>query len=1102
MPNSFSEAEVTWIAEFVGSSVSSGAAAEGRALKQEAVLKSVYGNMDYLADELGSAFSFEISRESSHAIKRAFNVRKSFKGVSDDHDAGKELDAYWDLRRFAGSNPPANDDDDDRMEQTVSMIETAKQQGKIEISGGDDSIGKLKTAIGEVKRMLTTMEEAVDESGQRLFSDEDIMERLFKPMIRQGVFPESFVPDKYSEVAKVFGGASEAYMDRLIEGTAKGTINDTKHNANFAVSVCKKTTDVALTTVKVVDACGGPANAVKYAKFAQTAVMLTAQGIKLILTKDDADSVVDALKSALTAAVGAFVKSEALEGILTGAISATFGAGTGAYKLIARGDVSGALESLGDAIGGVFSAVAATKDDAVAANLNRIGASLTLGFKMAAPAIKTIKGLREGEGFSSLAVELLKKEMGVIGAGVIQQTVIELGAIETKKEVDKARDEGKSDEELADLQKDKDDEVSDTASETGETMGEIPENVATLLAGLKDTFTKAGRDPELQKKIEAAVARAANSADGTVNAMTAGIVTDGALGDAYFLLGRPKPAAVAEDPSRDAVRTALLDAQNALVAIKDQEVVVKGVKIKVEVAFAKEFSTRFLMSLDDFIATEVPRLSEKGGAENNDSRAAVAFCRDYPAYVAAQQKLATLASPQALANLKTEVEEKKRQELVATAQKAILDDADKDARVFREALAQGFSLPTDPEELALQETSREMSKIAPMIKQLKADQDLFDVAMTVVKGGADVLAAFFPPAEIVAAAAAMMAELNKAIKRQQEFLLWRQNKTDARNAASVQMEAFLNKANIANSQTIQHGIQAAVHLMEMLAAMIETVGMATHAAMGAGAAVQIAGKAAKLAAQATGQLIDLIYTVKGEVELRSAWNDFQVALDNPKSRRKARQAIRANPTLAKYAIAYGAVEGNDPVAKMAMQRCGLNEKTLADADTNVQAVVDYLEALYPEDPILEREVATSKWFPSTSFVPTFKDWNAFLLAADPKLGGDKGKAVAKVLVNLDTARAAFVVADKALRDKSLPDRTEADAAARLAAIERVAFRIDESGAALRAYRAIGSDDKPHHAMANATIGFIQSLNDVRVEFLKARNENATLYVPVLVNAVV
>ncbi len=59
------------------------------------------------------------------------------------------------------------------------------------------------------------------------------------------------------------------------------------------------------------------------------------------------------------------------------------------------------------------------------------------------------------------------------------------------------------------------------------------------------------------------------------------------------------------------------------------------------------------------------------------------------------------------------------------------------------------------------------------------------------------------------------------------------------------------------------------------------------------------------------------------------------------------KAFRKNPTLAKYGIAYGALEMGDPIAKETLRQCGLNDMTLANENTNAERVVNYLEAKSP-----------------------------------------------------------------------------------------------------------------------------------------------------------
>jgi hypothetical protein len=69
-----------------------------------------------------------------------------------------------------------------------------------------------------------------------------------------------------------------------------------------------------------------------------------------------------------------------------------------------------------------------------------------------------------------------------------------------------------------------------------------------------------------------------------------------------------------------------------------------------------------------------------------------------------------------------------------------------------------------------------------------------------------------------------------------------------------------------------------------------------------------------------------------------------------------------NPTLAKYTIAYGATEANDPIARSAMNKIGLTNEMLEDPDAGVKMVTKYLETRYNEDIVVKQAfIAEDDW---------------------------------------------------------------------------------------------------------------------------------------------
>lgn len=157
-----------------------------------------------------------------------------------------------------------------------------------------------------------------------------------------------------------------------------------------------------------------------------------------------------------------------------------------------------------------------------------------------------------------------------------------------------------------------------------------------------------------------------------------------------------------------------------------------------------------------------------------------------------------------------------------------------------------------------------------------------------------------------------------------------------------------------------------------------------------------------------------------------------------------------------------------------MLRCGLTPEVLQDEDTNVDKVVEYLEALYPEDPILERQVPTDAWFPGT-FKADPQVWISFLHAAHTKASPQlKNDGSYKPITGL------FVALQKAVSEYEA--LTPATAETSRAALERILSRTGELRTALESYKPVATDGTPHTTMRNAAIGFIQATAAVEAQY--------------------
>jgi hypothetical protein len=123
------------------------------------------------------------------------------------------------------------------------------------------------------------------------------------------------------------------------------------------------------------------------------------------------------------------------------------------------------------------------------------------------------------------------------------------------------------------------------------------------------------------------------------------------------------------------------------------------------------------------------------------------------------------------------------------------------------------------------------------------------------------------------------------------------------------------------------------------------------------------------------------------VKLTALVSDARKALNNPEDRLTIMKTFRKNPTLAKYGVAYGAMEMGDPIAKEALRQCGLNDMVLVNEGTNADKVVRYLEAKYNDD--IKLVGVISKFAPDAVFVILGDDCD------DDVLHGSRGWLIAQ-----------------------------------------------------------------------------------------------------------
>lgn len=399
--------------------------------------------------------------------------------------------------------------------------------------------------------------------------------------------------------------------------------------------------------------------------------------------------------------------------------------------------------------------------------------------------------------------------------------------------------------------------------------------------------------------------------------------------------------------------------------------------------------------------------------------------------------------------LMTAIAERRDEELKAAGAQ-MEDQIAKDDEVFRALLSGSESLDSD----------QDVESIEILILQIKKDQMVIKLAESLTKMPAAAVAAFLPPASIAVDAIQLVISMRQAASHLIAWQEWEDNVTDAKSAMSVQVVAMANRAGISRGQATRKSIEALEAGIKLVGDVFATVG----------GPFAHAGIALSKGVSAVSSIKDIILKIYDERQLKKNWEKYKKALEKPEDRKAIRAAIKGNATLAKYVIAYGGVVGEDPVAKNALRKCGLNAKVLQSPKTNEQKVVSYLEALYADDPvIMEKLDSPPNWHPgpielTATSVAAFS--HAGQTKANPPLAAPINPSVAKDVMTMEASKTRLDEARKAWEDAASADphdQNEEDRTLKefVGWLNRYALDAGAVVGQVTGWRPKGPDDKPH-----------------------------------------
>ncbi|MFT4841324.1 MAG: hypothetical protein ACI8UD_000020 [Planctomycetota bacterium] len=271
---------------------------------------------------------------------------------------------------------------------------------------------------------------------------------------------------------------------------------------------------------------------------------------------------------------------------------------------------------------------------------------------------------------------------------------------------------------------------------------------------------------------------------------------------------------------------------------------------------------------------------------------------------------------------------------------------------------------TEREELeAAKDANSKARWIEKKIASMKRDAELLKWAESTMGLGLSVATSIIGPLAIAGAALDLTKNLLRAANRTRDWANFCAAKQDMFRDASAFSAPVAQFVHNSKQQSLHYGVQAACDLIKLIGAIVETASTAT----GPGAAIGIAvGKVMQGGAAIAASAETVLYEIKLRYDLESAWKTYRAALMRPENRKLALVAMKSNPTLAKYAVAWGAVIKKDALVVNFVRSTGLDNPQTLEGSSDVGLVQEFLELRFADDQtVTGRSPITTDWEPST-----------------------------------------------------------------------------------------------------------------------------------------
>lgn len=874
-------------------------------------------------------------------------IRKALGDLHDDIDEAQKIviqrqddpnavKALW--RKIAGTSNTqdliwrATDEDTNK-----SILSKYELRADVEIDTVDDidesvlnidpeQLKKLHDSFTQILNLQKSMQLQLDENGERIFSDEEIRNELWTPMVRSGLIPDNMVPDDFSEHAIAFKGAQKLYADR-IDAYSK-THTKTQDAWAFGLRIAKETVTV---TGAIVSGSFTMANSVEVAGKQQEMNDLKLEKAEMLEANPDADT------SAIQAQIDG--KDQQVRELQN--IPKYIDAGTallnGGISLVELGvehhyapkdqdkwtkwtkTIGKGLEiAQGMAISAASTSILAGSSDngkSEAGLITCVTCSLQAGFTAArlVPAVHAI-WKEPDEAKRALMIAQAVGDLATCVASSITAAASQINTVDKN-----ASDDVQADQKQAD---------KDAKAE-----------FAQLASALKLAISQAGNGVAIYEAVKRGDMKTLGMLLGGMAVATAFGATSEVIYDAV----REDVDSV-EGARRASEESPLVGSHTETTGDNQEAGQDSGSAATLE-ALQKSIGSTEGVAIGQMKA-KVPPMSEES-----------------------QKLLESMISTEVEGAQQKQAEEELEKAMDPEVIKAMMEDIDGAMGDFEAQYSKAFPDPglTDrtPEEVI--EAQAAIDRAMANTAALRAKVALIN---SLSGGAAGVISALVPGASAAASAQALARDIYLLVKCVEVHNTWCDSMDVAmagQGGAAAAIHNAVRNARIHLSQAAIVAILSALKASAEVAKMFDPTGAAAGVSAGASMASAV---------------VNYGYKMQKEADIKNGWKVYKEARSNPGNRKKARKALRLNSTLAKCCIAYGAAMMNDTAAKQAIKATGLTVAAIQNDQDICVRLVAYLENELSDDRVVMavEYKKDNKWAPGDPALD-LSVWTSFKAAA-------------------------------------------------------------------------------------------------------------------------